>query len=288
MRARIWGSRGSLAAPGPETVRYGGNTSCVEVRLANDTLLILDAGTGIRPLGVALGADVPRRIHLFLSHLHLDHLQGLPFFGPLWNPDVEIHIWGPPSPTRTLEQSIARYLSPPLFPVHLQDVPCRLRFHDARGDLGIEEAVVRAMPVSHQGPTVGIRIESEGRILAYIPDHEPGLAVDLRAVEPAWISGHGVARGADVLIHDSQYTEDEYLRKVGWGHSSLDHVVQFARIADVGQLVMFHHDPLHTDDELERMLDRARELWGERPNPPVLAHEGMDLDLSALPKRASA
>ncbi len=281
MRATIWGCRGSLASPGPETVRYGGNTSCVEVRLDDDTLVILDAGTGIRPLGISLQAELPRTIHVFLTHLHMDHLEGLGFFGPLWVPGVDLHVWGPPSPLRSLDRRIARYLSPPLFPVHLQDIPSHPTFHDVPDeDWKLGGALIRARPVSHRGPTVGYRIQENGQSLAYIPDHEPALGVDLRGVEPEWISGHAVAQGADVLLHDAQYTEDEYRQRIGWGHSSVVHTVTFAEVSRVRQLVMFHHDPLHSDDQLEALLAQARGLWQGGGSGPVLAHEGMELELA--------
>jgi ribonuclease BN (tRNA processing enzyme) len=283
VRARIWGCRGSLASPGPETVRYGGNTSCVELRLNDDTLIILDAGTGIRLLGLALRQELPRTIHVFLTHLHLDHLEGLGFFAPLWlsSADVDLHIWGPPSPLRSLERRIARYLSPPLFPIHLQDIPSAPTFHDVPDeDWKVGPALIRARPVSHRGPTVGYRISENGQTLSYIPDHEPALGVDLHAVEPEWVSGHAVAHDADLLLHDSQYTEEEYQQRIGWGHSSVVHVVTFAEIARVRRLIMFHHDPLHTDDDLEALLAQARDLWSGPGDGPVLAHEGMELDLS--------
>jgi phosphoribosyl 1,2-cyclic phosphodiesterase len=281
VRARIWGCRGSLAAPGPETVRYGGNTSCVEVRLDGGELIILDAGTGIRPLGNSLLPELPRTIHLFLTHLHLDHLEGLGFFGPLWRPDIDLHIWGPPSPLRSLERRIARYLSPPLFPVHLSDIPSQPTFHDVPDDdWKVGGAHISARPVSHRGPTVGYRIQENGQAIAYIPDHEPALGVDLRTVEPEWISGHTVAHGVDALLHDAQYTEQEYPQRIGWGHSSTTHVVTFAEVCEVRQLVMFHHDPMHSDDQLEAILDHARRMWNGRGEGPVLAYEGMELDLT--------
>ena len=281
MLARVWGCRGSLASPGPETVKYGGNTSCVEVRTGDGDLIILDAGTGIRPLGNTLMGELPRTIHVLLTHLHLDHLEGLGFFGPLWSPDVDLHIWGPPSPLRSLERRIAQYLSPPLFPIHLQDIPSRPTFHDVPDDdWKIGSTKVSANPVSHRGPTVGYRLEEDGLALAYIPDHEPALGVDLRSVEPEWISGHAVAQGAEVLLHDAQYTEAEYPQRVGWGHSSVAHVVAFAAVSDVRRLVMFHHDPMHSDAQLEELLARARELYDGRGAEPVLAHEGMELNLT--------
>jgi phosphoribosyl 1,2-cyclic phosphodiesterase len=281
VRVRVWGCRGSLASPGPETVRYGGNTSCVEVRLDGGELIILDAGTGIRPLGNSILDELPRTIHLFLTHLHLDHLEGLGFFGPLWRPDIDLHIWGPPSPLRSLERRIARYLSPPLFPVHLSDIPSQPTFHDVPDDdWKIGGAQISARPVSHRGPTVGYRIQENGQAIAYIPDHEPALGVDLRAVEPEWISGHGVAHGVDALLHDAQYTEEEYPQRIGWGHSSTTHVVTFAEVCEVRQLVMFHHDPMHSDDQLEVILEHARRMWNGGGEGPVLAYEGMELDLA--------
>ena len=281
MRARVWGARGSLASPGPETIRYGGNTSCVEIRLDDGSVIILDAGTGIRPLGVALAKDPPPRIDLLLTHLHLDHLEGLGFFAPLWDSETDLHIWGPPSPLRSLEDRIATYLSPPLFPVHLSDIPSRPEFHDTpedRWDIG--GAKVFAHPISHPGPTVGYRLDEDGRVFVYMPDHEPALGIgDLRSVSPDWLSGYAVAFGADVMLHDSQYTEEEYEHKVGWGHSSTEHMVTFAQIAKVRRLIMFHHDPLHTDDDLERIHARARELWGENGGDVDLAYEGMEIEL---------
>lgn len=281
MRARVWGCRGSLAAPGPETVRYGGNTSCLEVRLGDGRLIVLDAGTGIRTLGMKLAEDLPARVDLLLTHLHLDHVEGLGFFAPLWDADTELHIWGPASPLKPLEDRLATLLSPPLFPVHLADIPSRPIFHDVPDtEWRIGGAVLSAQYISHPGPTVGFRIEEDGRTLAYMPDHEPALGVDdLTAVSPEWISGYGVAAGVDVLFHDSQYTEEEYARRVGWGHSSTEHVVTFALITKVARLLLFHHDPLHSDADLEQMLVLARELWGPEGDGPELAHEGMEIEL---------
>lgn len=281
MRAKIWGCRGSLAAPGPETVRYGGNTSCVEVRLADDRLVVVDAGTGIRGLGVALGKERPDRIDILLSHLHLDHIEGLGFFTPLWDPGCEIHIWGPPSPVKSLQERITTYLSPPLFPIHLENIPSTLVFHDTpETEWELGPARVLAQPVSHPGPTVGFRIDEDGKVFCYISDHEPALGVDMSSVSPEWLSGFALAYGADVLLHDAQYTEEEYPQKVGWGHSSIAHTVTFGLITKVERLLMFHHDPLHTDADLETMLLRGRELWGRERNGLGLSFEGMDIDLS--------
>ena len=279
MKATVWGARGSLAAPGPETVRYGGNTSCVHVELGDGTPVVLDAGTGIRLLGLEL-ARLPRRpIHLCLTHLHLDHLEGLGFFVPLWEPRFELHIWGPASPVDRLEERIARYLSPPLFPVQLSEVPSNITFHDVPDEeFSIGSARIRAEAVSHRGPTIGYRLEENGRSLAYIPDHEPYLGVEPDAVDPAWLSGYALAERATVLMHDSQYFEHEYPSHVGWGHSSVAHAVAFARATRVEHLVLFHHDPHHTDDQLRALEARATSLWGSSGRPPELAHEGMEVD----------
>jgi phosphoribosyl 1,2-cyclic phosphodiesterase len=289
MEVRVWGCRGSVAAPGPETVKYGGNTSCVEVRLSSGQVLVLDAGTGMRPLGVEMTANGCPEIHILLSHLHLDHLQGLGFFRPLFNPDLEIHIWGPPSPVQPLSDRIAMYLSPPLFPVHLDDVPARLTFHDATEDVvPVGSATMRSGKVLHQGPTVGYRIEEHGLSLAYVPDHEPSLGPSLATSEPEWMSGYDIARDADVLLHDAQYRDHEYHDHVGWGHSALADTVQFASKAGVQNLVLFHHDPYHTDDELETLLTEARRIWPWADDQICLASEGMTIALDGAGVRLGA
>jgi phosphoribosyl 1,2-cyclic phosphodiesterase len=282
MRARVWGCRGSLATPGADTVRYGGNTSCLEVRLRSGHTLVLDAGTGMRALGVAMEAELSDELHILLTHLHLDHLQGLGFFRPLFRPDLDVHIWGPASPVQSLQDRIAIYLSPPLFPVRLGDIPARLTFHDAPEEsVSIGSATVRAAKVTHQGPTVGYRIEEEGRALVYLPDHEPSLGVHLRDQPSTWMSGYDVARGADVLFHDAQYGDDEYPHHVGWGHSCIEHALAFAAKADVGTVVLFHHDPYHNDDELEALLVDARRQWDGTEERVCLAQEGLTVVLDA-------
>jgi phosphoribosyl 1,2-cyclic phosphodiesterase len=281
VRARIWGCRGSLAAPGPETVRYGGNTSCVEVRPGDGRLLVIDAGTGIRNLGVALGKDRPARIDILLTHLHLDHIEGLGFFGPVWDSDCEVHIWGPPSPLRSLKEDLARYFSPPLFPVHLDDLPAHLIVHDVpEGAWELGTARIRAEAVNHPGPTLGYRLEDNGKTLTYISDHEPALGIDILSVSPEWISGYSLAERADVLLHDAQYTEEEYPQRIGWGHSSIAHTIAFGLVTKVQRLLMFHHDPLHSDAQLEVMLIRAKELWGQDKDGLALSYEGMEFEVS--------
>lgn len=274
----VWGARGSLAAPGPETVTYGGNTSCLSLQLADDTPVCLDAGTGIRAYGLRLVTAFPRPIHLLLTHLHLDHIEGLGFFAPLWLRETELHIWGPPSPLASLEERITRYFSPPLFPIQLSDVPAELHFHDIPdGEFKLGSATVWAQPVTHRGPTVGYRIEENGHSFAYIPDHEPYIGLAPGEAEPEWLSGFALAEQVGTLVHDCQYSEGEYGTRRGFGHSSVEHAVSFAQATDADRLVLFHHDPLHTDADLELLASRAAELWGDAEREPELAREGTEL-----------
>jgi phosphoribosyl 1,2-cyclic phosphodiesterase len=280
MRIRIWGCRGSIATPVSETARYGGNTSCIEVRLDDGTLIILDAGTGARGLGVALVEDPPTRIDLLLTHLHVDHLEGLGAFEPIWRSQTDLHIWGPASPLASLDERIATYFSPPLFPIHLSEVPARCTFHDAPDDgWKIGGATLSSAPIQHPGATVGYRIEADGSVLTYLTDHEPGLGVDLRAMPTDWISGFALASRADVLVHDTQYTRDEYERRPGFGHSSTDHVAAFAERADVDRLVLFHHDPMHEDAELDAIREAVIDGWGVDAARCIVAADGMELAL---------
>jgi ribonuclease BN (tRNA processing enzyme) len=280
MHARVWGCRGTIAAPGPSTVGYGGNTSCVEVRLGDGSVVILDAGTGARALGSALLEEGVTRIHLLLTHLHLDHLEGLGTFEPIWRPETELHVWGPASPVHSLRRRIATYFSPPLFPVHLANVPAQVSFHDAaEASWTIGSATISSRTIMHPGPTVGYRIDDAGRSLAYLTDHEPSFAKDLRTVGVRWISGYGLAHEADVLIHDCQYTEQEYETRKGFGHSSAAHVATFSRRCDVGRVLLYHHDPMHADPDLEDIRERVRELWPDGGDRVDLAAEGMLLDL---------
>jgi phosphoribosyl 1,2-cyclic phosphodiesterase len=278
MRIRIWGSRGSIATPGVGTARYGGNTSCIQVTLDDGTLIILDAGTGARGLGLTLVDDLPSRIDLLLTHLHVDHVEGLGAFEPIWRPQTDLHIWGPASPMVSLDERIATYFSPPLFPIHLSEVPARCTFHDAPdGGWMIGDAVLRSDPIQHPGATVGYRLEADGRVLTYLTDHEPALGTDLETSRPEWISGFALASGADMLIHDCQYTREEYETRFGFGHSSTDHVAAFARKTETDRAVLFHHDPMHTDAELEAIRDSVIERWGVEPDRCVIAAEGSEL-----------
>ena len=279
MQLRIFGCRGSLPTPGPATVTYGGNTSCVEVVVADDVALILDAGTGIRALGAELVDRGTRRIHVFLTHLHLDHLEGLRFFAPLWDPRVTVEIHGPRSPVLSLHDRILRAFSPPLFPIDFRDVPARVVFHDLPGEPWRCDGVTLLSDlVLHPGPTVGFRLETAESAVAYLPDHEPALAgIGDRPTE--WMSAGALARDADVVLHDAQYFDDEYDARVGWGHSSVTHAVRFCAAVGARRLVLFHHEPTHSDRDLERLEDHARELSVSVDRPPALAREGMTIDL---------
>lgn len=257
MRVKLWGTRGSLASPGPDTVRYGGNTSCVSVVGSRGTLLVLDGGTGIRSLGMSLPADLDR-VHILLTHLHMDHIQGLPFFPPLRRSGVEVHIWGPASTTISLRTRLVRYLSPPLFPVSIRDILSDMHFHELPfGTVEIEEFQVTGQLVIHPNPTVGYRILEQGKVLTYLPDHEPAFGSRQFPYQAEWTSGYDLAQGADLLIHDSQYTDEMHRARIGFGHSSLGHALDFAGLTGVRHLVFFHHDPAHSDEMLDRMMGQA-------------------------------
>jgi phosphoribosyl 1,2-cyclic phosphodiesterase len=217
--------------------------------------VVLDAGTGIRRLGLTIPPDL-KRVDILLTHLHMDHLQGLGFFAPIYRPDLEVHIWGPPSITMTLHTRLSRYLSPPLFPVRLRDMPCRLELHDVQPYLRIGGIRIRTGLICHPGPTVGYRLtDADGASLAYLPDHEPALGYATFPGPAEWTSGFDLIRHADLLIHDAQYTNAEYPSHVGWGHSSIGQLGALATMAEVRRLAPFHHDPSHDDDELDALLE---------------------------------
>ncbi len=258
MRVRVWGVRGSILTPGSKTAAFGGNTSCVQVSGDDGTELILDAGSGIRELGADLFGR-RRRLHILLTHLHLDHIQGLLFFAPMFDPEAEITVWGPPGRI-PLRKRLARYLSNPLSPIEIRDLPARVAFDEVPSDgWRVGEFEVRAALVAHRGPTLGYRIEQSEASLCYLPDHEPGLGANLSSMPAAWISGLGLARGATALIHDSQYTDQEYPARRGWGHSSLSDTLAFAQRSQPESLLMFHHDPSHDDERLRSLARQAVE-----------------------------
>ena len=287
MNVKVWGARGSIPAPGPETARYGGNTSCVQVTLGDGTQVILDAGTGIRNLGLALPEVLDGPLHILLTHLHLDHIQGLMFFAPAFRPEAEIVIWGPASPEASLQDRIARYISAPLTPVEVRELPCQVSFRDAEPqEWQIGSATIQASSVTHRGPTLGYRIDEGDASVCYIPDHEPGLGTPLSELEDEWISGIGLARDANLLIHDCQYTDEEYPSHLGWGHSRLSDTLDFARRANAERLLLFHHDPLHSDVFLDEFWGTASDQWAElggRPGAVSLASEQTRTTVGAAP-----
>jgi phosphoribosyl 1,2-cyclic phosphodiesterase len=276
VQVKLWGTRGSVPSPGPETIRYGGNTSCVGITLSDGSLLALDAGTGIRNLGLACSEE-PTRLHILLTHLHLDHIQGLVFFAPAFNPQTEIVIWGPASPEASLQDRIARYISAPLSPVEVRELPCDVSFkHCPETEWEIGPATIRAASVAHRGPTLGYRIEDAGSSLAYIPDHEPALGAPIDK--------------ADLLLHDGQYSDDEYPDHVGWGHSALSDSLAFAQRVNARRTLLFHHDPLHSDDFLDDLYRDAREKWrgmGGADSDLVMAAERAELELPLTTRSAA-
>ena len=287
MKVKVWGARGSIPAPGPETTRYGGNTSCVQVTLDDGSTFVLDAGTGIRSLGLALDGAGEQPLNILLTHLHLDHIQGLMFFAPMFNPRSDVVVWGPASNEASLEDRIARYISAPLSPVEVRELPCHPSFREAETtEWRIGSATIRAASVSHRGPTLGYRIEADGTSLCYIPDHEPGLGASLGELEEDWISGFDLARGASLLIHDSQYTDAEYPHHIGWGHSPLSDSLAFAHRTEVEQVLLFHHDPLHSDaflDELAHDVAGRLEAMERPPGWAEFAIEREELVAAAEP-----
>jgi phosphoribosyl 1,2-cyclic phosphodiesterase len=282
MRITFWGVRGSVAVPNAGMLRYGGNTSCVEVTLADGTEIILDAGTGIRELGAALTSPA-KSLQVLLTHLHMDHIQGLLFFSPFFDPTNQIIVYGPPAPGPNLDQRLARYLSAPLSPIDLRELPARVEFAACpHQEWEVGGARVRAAIVAHRGVTLGYRITDGDTSLCYLPDHEPALGATLADADPGWISGIGLAAGASVLIHDGQYADDEYPAHVGWGHSSVSDALTFAQRADAQRLILFHHDPTHDDHKLDDLGECARRAWGLAGRDPAavsLAAEGESITI---------
>lgn len=277
MKITIYGVRGSIPTSGPQTIYFGGNTSCVAIE-KDECLLVLDAGTGIQQLSLN-NNSTNKRIDILLTHLHIDHIQGLGFFKPLFDPSMEVHIWGPAGSRQTLRSRLGRYFSPPLFPVHFRDLPCHLSLHEIENSFfEIGPFTVQSAYVIHAGPTVGYRIYDGRKVFTYIPDHEPALGRSGMIKDIRWVSGGALAYNADMLLHDAQYTSEEYTHRKGWGHSSIEDAAKFASLAGVKHLLFSHYDPAHDDDKL-REIFRCFEENGNYPFKYEHAIEGMVIEL---------
>ena len=256
MKITIWGCRGSMPSPGPDMIKYGGNTSCVQVE-HGDTCLILDGGSGIQELGNALDPDT-RVVNLLLTHLHIDHIMGLGYFRPFYNPKCTVNIWGPTGSNESLVERLRRYFSPPFFPVRLKELPGEFHvFEIDKSDFEIYSFRILSEYICHPGATVGYRVECGDSVLSYIPDHEPALGSSDFPHSTEWCSGYDIAENADLLLHDGQYTQQDYKGKIGWGHSSMKDAIDFAKLSQVKKLILFHHDPLHSDTTLENMFEQC-------------------------------
>ncbi len=303
MDVRFWGTRGSIATPGPETVRFGGNTSCVELRTATGHIFIFDCGTGARQLGDALTAGItqPIRASLLFSHTHWDHIQGFPFFAPAFEQENTIAVYAPQGGRRSLHDTLAEQMEYSYFPVDLSQLPAALTYHDLKeGAHPIGGARVVAQYLNHPAMTLGYRVETEGASVVYACDHEPfGAALWRGDAEPGHVESilHDGDRrharflaGADLVIHDAQYTPEEYPARKNWGHSPFEYVVELAAAAGVKRLVLTHHDPNHDDAFVAEIERRARAIAGRRGSrlEVFCAFEGCRVSVAAGDVRQSA
>ena len=273
MLARFWGTRGSIAAPGPRTNHFGGNTSCVELTPPSGGVVVLDCGTGARPLGNRLldHASGPLSATILLTHTHWDHIQGFPFFAPLFQPDNHFKVYGPEGAHLSLRDVLAGQMEHQYFPVELDQLAARISYEDlCEGTYEIDGLRVHAQQMNHPSPTLGYRIEAEGRSICYLSDHEPYFEGIWREGAPRGrmesILEEGDRRhasymqGADVVIHEAQYTPQEYPSKRHWGHSTYVYVVELAALAGVRRLFLTHHDPSHDDDFIAGVEREAQAL----------------------------
>jgi phosphoribosyl 1,2-cyclic phosphodiesterase len=282
MKIRFWGTRGSIPSPGRGTVRYGGNCSCVEIRTRSGELFIIDAGTGIRELGIELMAKQPVSAHIMLSHTHWDHISGFPFFPPAFAPGNDLTIYAARNIDKRLEEVMAGQMEYTYFPVTLSDLPAEINYRELLEEtITIGSARITTHYLNHTSICMGYRLEADGRSVAYVSDHEPyGLAL-YGSDPPAELIGRGLQdgvvhdgdrrlidwiAGADLVIQDTQYMPDEYPKKIGWGHGSADYVTDVAMLAQARRLALFHHDPLHNDEKVDEMVafcrDRVAEAGG--------------------------
>lgn len=291
-RVTFWGVRGSIAAPGPETVRYGGNTPCVTIEHGED-MLILDAGTGLRRLGMQLmrqAAGRPLSLDMLVTHTHWDHIQGFPFFVPAYVPGNRVRVYGPRSVDKPFARVIQGQQDPEYFPVALGDMAAQLEVHELRGEpVQIGPFHVETAYMNHPGVTLGFRITVGGQVITYATDTEPYRTM-LAQARPNAGEAHGreedgrlvaLARDADLYIADSQYTPDEYPGKLGWGHTSYLDAMEMALAANARRIALFSHDPMHDDEMVDRKVDHCRAIVAERGADleVIGAHEGLDVIL---------
>lgn len=276
----FYGVRGSTPFSASSHVGFGGNTCCAVIDIPDEQPIILDMGSGL--FGYASELDGPLQASVLLTHLHWDHVAGLPFFGPVLCPGGVLDIYGPPDAGMTLEQAINQLIQPPFFPVTTDDFAGELRIHDVWcDDLELSTAKVWARPVPHTSATSGYRIEIEGKVVVYIPDHQQPID-DPTQVAPSVLE---LCDGADLLIHDGQYPQALFEQRAHWGHSTPDYAVEVARQAGVSTLALFSHDPMHTDEELLAIEAYAQKLGEKAGLSQVLsAREGMRIELNNLPQ----
>jgi phosphoribosyl 1,2-cyclic phosphodiesterase len=259
MHVTFWGTRGSIPTPGRDTVTFGGNTSCVAVTVGS-RVFIFDAGSGIRLLGDELVQQPgPLAASIFITHVHWDHIQGFPFFAPCYQETTTLDIYGLPLAHKKIDLLLSSQMEQTYFPVNMSSLRAKIRFHDldSRGEASQGEGVrVRTQKVNHTTDTVGFRIEAEGRAVVYVPDNE--LALCSEPERTRYEDVVAFARGADLLIHDAQYTDATYGRYRGWGHSTREEAARLARDAGAKRVALFHHDPRATDDELSAWEEKAR------------------------------
>jgi phosphoribosyl 1,2-cyclic phosphodiesterase len=280
----FYGVRGSTPCDGPGIARYGGNTSCAVLEVAGHVPIVLDLGTGLRNYGqdlVEAGLDEHYRGIVLLTHLHWDHIQGLPFFAPLASDDSRLEVYGPAQSEGALGDVFAGVMRPPYFPIRPCDLPADIRFHGVGHDtFCVGEARVRSSWVRHTDPALGFRVDVAGTSVAYISDHGQGCGdTDLGDDHiPAEVLE--LCDGVDLLIHDAQHTPEEFAAKPHYGHCTVEYAVHVGREAGARQVALFHHDPLHSDAEVDRLLLSARDVSSRRGGPEVVAaQEGIDLVL---------
>lgn len=287
MQVRFWGTRGSLAKPGPSTLRYGGNTSCVQMVSSSGTLLVLDCGTGGHELGAALlRQGKPIRGHMLISHTHWDHIQGIPFFAPLFVPGNEWDFYAPQGFGDSLRETLAGQMEYTYFPVTPDAFAAEIRYNSlSEGSFRIDDITIRTRFLNHPALTLAYRVEADGVAIVYACDHEPhsrALAAAEGPVDGQDLLHADFLAGADLVIHDAQYTAEEYGPKVGWGHSTHEYAVKICDSVGVKRLALSHHDPLRSDDQLDALIERARAGLGTGSILEVFgAAEGMVLELEA-------